>query len=124
MKLLNPRTILPLTFFLFIAGIIYIADTAEYNFAFRWVGDIPYGDKIMHALLYGMMALLLNYGLKFRTYHFLGFNMQLGAIIVLTFAVLEEISQYWIPSRTCDVGDLVADVVGVVLFSLVKWQVK
>jgi VanZ family protein len=124
MKLLNPRIILPLLFFLFIAGIIYIADTAEYNFAFRWVGHIPYGDKIMHAVLYGIMALLLNYGLKFRTYKSLGFNMQLGAIIVLTFAVLEEVSQYWIPSRTCDVGDLIADLVGVVLFSLVKWNVK
>ncbi|MCK5854509.1 MAG: VanZ family protein, partial [Sulfurovaceae bacterium] len=37
---------------------------------------------------------------------------------VLTFAGLEELSQYWLPSRTCDVVDFVADMVGVVLFSL------
>ncbi|HIP51602.1 MAG TPA: trypsin [Campylobacterales bacterium] len=115
------RILLPLSFFIFIGFIIYLADTADHNFAFRLIGHIPYGDKLMHGLLYGIMALLLNYGLKFKAYKFLGFNMQLGAIIVLVFATIEEISQYWIPSRTFDLGDLLADFVGVVLFSLIKW---
>ena len=115
------RILLPLSFFIFIGFIIYLADTADHNFAFRLIGHIPYGDKLMHGLLYGIMALLLNYGLKFKAYKFLGFNMQLGAIIVLVFATIEEISQYWIPSRTFDLGDLLADFVGVILFSLIKW---
>lgn len=130
------RIILPLGFFLFIAFIIYLADTADYNFAFRVIGQIPNGDKVMHGLLYGVMALLLNYGLKFSIevrcplFHYTPLHkivdtrplvfMQLGAIIVLTFAGLEEISQYWLPSRTCDVFDFVADTVGVILFSLIK----
>ena len=118
MKKINLRIILPLSFFLFISFIIYLADTADYNFAFRVIGNIPYGDKLMHGLLYGVMALLLNYGLNFKSKKIFGFNMQVGAIIVLTFAGLEEITQYWLPSRTCDVFDFVADVVGVVLFSL------
>jgi len=121
MKKINLRILLPLGFFIFIGFIIYLADTADHNFAFRLIGHIPYGDKLMHGLLYGIMALLLNYGLKFKAYKFLGFNMQLGAIIVLVFATIEEISQYWIPSRTFDLGDLLADFVGVVLFSLIKW---
>lgn len=112
------RILLPLGFFIFIGFIIYLADTADHNFAFRLIGNIPYGDKLMHGLLYGVMALLLNYGLKFKSYKLLGFNMQIGALIVLTFAGLEELSQYWLPSRTCDVVDFVADMVGVVLFSL------
>ena len=120
MKNVNLRIILPLSFFLFISFIIYLADTADYNFAFRVIGRIPNGDKLMHGLLYGVMALLLNYGLNFKSKKIFGFNMQVGAMIVLTFAGLEEITQYWIPSRTCDVFDFVADVVGVVLFSLFK----
>ena len=40
--------------------------------------------------------------------------------IVLTFAALEEFSQYWIPSRTFDLWDLGADFVGVILFSMLK----
>ncbi|MCH9739791.1 MAG: VanZ family protein [Epsilonproteobacteria bacterium] len=114
------RMALPLGFFLFIAFIIFLADSADDNFAFTLIGHIPYGDKVMHGVLYGVMALLLNYGLNFKSYLLFGFHMQLGAIIVLTFAGLEELSQYWLPSRTCDIGDFVADMVGVVLFSLYK----
>ena len=114
------RILLPLGFFIFIGFIIYLADSADHNFAFRLIGHIPYGDKVMHALLYGVMALLLNYGLNYKSKKILGFNMQIGAIIVLTFAGVEEITQYWLPSRTCDMFDFVADTVGVVLFSLWK----
>ena len=121
MRLLNMKILLPLSFFLFISFIIYLADTADYNFAFRVIGSIPNGDKLMHGLLYGVMALLLNYGLNFKSKKIFGFNMQIGAIIVLTFAGLEEITQYWLPSRTCDVFDFVADTVGVTLFSFIQW---
>ena len=137
---IQPRVFLPLSFFIFISYIIFLADTADYNFAFRVVGHIPYGDKICHALLYGVMAFLLNYGLGFRRVRFpthlqplyrikafssssfkgaLG-NAPYGSIIVLTFATLEEFSQYFIPSRTFDLWDLGADFVGVVLFSIIK----
>jgi VanZ family protein len=71
------------------------------------------------------MALALNYGLNFRTYKLSGWghpNLQIGAIIVLIFATIEECSQYYIPSRTFDLGDLLADFVGVVLFSI--WRKK
>ena len=122
MKAINLRIALPLGFFLLIGFIIFLADTANHNFAFRLVGHIPYGDKVMHALLYGVMALLLNYGLNFKSKKIFGFSMQVGALIVLTFAGLEEITQYWLPSRTCDVFDFVADTVGVVLFSLIIFK--
>lgn len=122
---IEKKLLMPFVFFLFISYIIFLADTADYNFAFRIVGHIPYGDKIAHAVLYGMMALLLNYGLSFRSYKLSvrGHpNLQLGAIIILTFAILEEFSQYYIPSRTFDLGDLLADFVGVILFSF--WRMK
>ena len=114
------RVILPLAFFSFILFIIYLADTADYNFAFRTIGHIPYGDKIMHGLLYGVMALLLNYGLGFKTKKIFSFSMQIGAIIVLIFAGVEEITQYWLPSRTCDIFDFIADMIGVTVFSFYK----
>jgi len=45
---------------------------------------------------------------------------------VLTFAGVEEISQYFIPSRTCDIYDFIADTIGVTLFSIlgVKYVFK
>ena len=117
--MVNLRVILPLGFFIFIIFIIFLADTADHNFAFRLIGHIPYGDKVMHGFLYGVMAWLLNYGLKFKSYKFI-FNLQIGAIAVLIFATIEEISQYWLPSRTFDLGDLLADFIGVILFSFLK----
>jgi len=109
-----------LGFFIFILFIIFLADTADHNFAFRLIGHIPYGDKVMHGVLYGVMALLLNYGLNFKSYKFI-FNLQWGAMAVLFFATIEEITQYWLPSRTFDLGDLLADFIGVILFSFIKW---
>ena len=114
------RVGLPLTFFLFILWIIIVADSADYNYAFFMVGTIPYGDKIAHALLYGVMAMLLNFGLDFKTKQFLGLNLQVGAMIVLLFAGLEELSQYYFPSRTLDIYDFVADFIGVVLASFIS----
>ncbi|SFV71448.1 hypothetical protein MNB_SV-13-1412 [hydrothermal vent metagenome] len=117
------KVLIPLSFFLFISIIIFKADTADYNFAFRLIGNIPHGDKLMHGLLFGLMAWALNYGLDFKSIAIkkpISIKLQLGAIFVLIFATLEELSQLFIASRTFDVGDLVADVVGVVLFSLIR----
>ena len=121
------RVFIPLSFFVFILYIIFLADSAEYNFAFEIVGHISYGDKIAHALLYGVMALALNYGLGFKSYavmikcHYTRGSMmvqlQLGSVAVFIFAFLEELSQYYIPSRTFDMGDLLADLIGIVIFS-------
>ena len=138
---MDRKMLLPFGFFIFISYIIFLADTADYNFAFRAVGYIPHGDKICHALLYGMMAFLLNYGLGFRRVRlpthlqllhgikaFSSFRYKgalanasyMGSVIVLAFATLEECSQYYIPSRTFDLWDLGADFVGVVLFSFLR----
>ena len=114
------KIVLPLGFFIFISAIIFIADNANYNFALRWVGAIPYGDKLGHATLYGVMAMLLNYGLSYRKIK----GLQLGAVLVLTFAIIEEFSQIYIPSRTFDLYDILADIVGVLLFSLLTSVIK
>lgn len=120
--MLSLRVWLPLSFFIFISWIIFLADSADYNFAFYLVGDIPYGDKVAHALLYGIMALLLNYGLRFKYFGTKFFQLQIGSMLVFLFAALEEISQYFILSRTFDLYDLLADVIGIVAFSFYKGQ--
>ncbi len=109
------RATLPLGFFIFISYIIFLANSANYNFAFRVIGDIAYGDKIMHGLLYGVMAFLLNYSLRFKSIK----NIQLGTIIVLVFSTIEEFSQIFIASRTFNIGDLIANFIGIFLFSMI-----
>jgi len=43
-------------------------------------------------------------------------NYLLGSLIVLVIVTIEEISQIFIRGRTFDVGDLVADAAGVIIF--------
>jgi len=117
---MNHRHILAALFFVLIVFIIYMANTAPQSSFFVFLKTVPYSDKMAHAILFGVMAMLLNYSLKFKSIKFWKFNLQLGAIIVLTFAGLEEISQAFNPNRTLDWGDFIADVVGIVAFSFIK----
>lgn len=115
------RIFLPSAFFAFLVLIIYQADTAHYNFAFKMVGKIPYGDKIGHIVLYGIMAFLLNYGFGGKKW----LNLSVGSLIVFMFAFLEELSQAYFPSRSFDLADVLADIIGIVLFTIVfQWYMR
>jgi len=114
------RLLYPGLFFLFILGIIYKADTANYNFAFHVVGMIPYGDKIAHAVLYGILAYLLNYGLNGKRW----FRIEIGTLLVMSFAFAEEVSQLYFPSRSFDWFDLLADAVGIFAATVVYRRVR
>jgi len=100
-------------FFAFILWIIYEADTGASNI-FLYVADlIPYGDKLGHIWLYGGLALLLNLLLKRRVVRINSVRLQLGSVLVLGFAVIEELSQGFFATRSMDGWDLLADLLGV-----------
>jgi polysaccharide biosynthesis protein VpsQ len=109
------RVFYPASFFVLLLAIIYKADTANYNFAFHVVGMIPYGDKIAHAVLYGIMVYLLNYGFNGKRWG----RAEIGSVIVFSFALIEEVSQLYFPSRSFDWFDLLADAVGIVVVTVV-----
>ncbi|WP_329657565.1 VanZ family protein [Sulfuricurvum sp.] len=109
------RVFYPASFFVLLLAIIYKADTANYNFAFHVVGMIPYGDKIAHAVLYGIMVYLLNYGFNGKRW----LRIELGSVIVFGFALIEEVSQLYFPSRSFDWFDLLADAIGIVAVTMV-----
>ncbi len=114
------RFLVPISFFAFICWIIFMADSGEKSVFFDLVKAFPYGDKVGHVVLYGVLALLLNFALNFRWVKILGFHMQVGALMVFAFAFVEELSQYFFVNRTLDEYDMLADFVGVLLFSLIK----
>lgn len=97
----------------FIGWIIYQADTGEKIRLFLWVESLPLGDKLGHLWLYGALAFLLNLSLKLRKYHWYGLNVYRGSLLVLVFALAEELSQQFFATRTVDAGDLIADVIGI-----------
>lgn len=99
----------------FIGWIIYQADTGEKIRLFLLVESVPLGDKLGHLWLYGALAFLLNLSLKLRKYHCYGLSVYRGSLLVLVFALAEELSQQFFATRTVDAGDLIADVIGIAI---------
>ncbi len=97
----------------FIGWIIYQADTGEKIYLFLMVESLPLGDKLGHFWLYGALAFLLNLSLKLREYSIHHRKVYCGSLLILLFAAVEELSQYFFATRTLDAGDLVADVIGI-----------
>ena len=104
-------------FFGFIGWVIYLANTGQKSVFFDLVAVIPYGDKLGHFCLFGLLTLFINLAFKFKTMAVGGRPIYLAVLIVSTFVILEELSQYFVESRTLDFVDLIADFVGIAVFS-------
>ncbi|MDI3324415.1 VanZ family protein [Pontibacterium granulatum] len=117
------RFVIPLTviFVSFVLWVIFEANTGKETAIFQWVRTLPYGDKVGHFAVFGLMVLMLNLCFRFQTLGRGWCQVYLGTAIVTSFAVTEEFSQYFIPSRTFDLYDLAADAVGVMLFTGLSW---
>lgn len=112
-------TIVSVTFLGFIIWVIYQANTGQHSIFFELVRCIPYGDKVGHFCLFGLLALGANFAFKLKSYSVLSYNLYIGSSVVFLFVLLEELSQYFIPSRTLDIADLLADALGILTFSLI-----
>lgn len=118
------RWIPAILFIAFIGWIIIEADLGSQNPLIQLANSIPYGDKIGHACIYGVMAILVTVASRFRTWSLLGMRFFYGTSLVLFFALLEEGSQYFLKTRNFDLYDAIADLVGVGLagFILTSWR--
>jgi polysaccharide biosynthesis protein VpsQ len=95
-----------------LAGIIFVADTKSTRYVLRFVGNIPFGDKLGHFFLFGTFALLLNLSFSCRKV----WGVLLGSLIVFAIVTAEEFSQIFIRGRSFDLTDLIADLFGIILF--------
>lgn len=109
--------VLASSFFLFILWMIYLANTGQYNSLFKLVTLIPYGDKVGHFCLFGMLTFLANVSSTCRYFSVGKLKIYWGSFVVLAFVTIEELSQYFLPTRTLDIYDYAADLVGIFIFS-------
>ncbi|WP_420598213.1 VanZ family protein [Neptuniibacter sp.] len=94
-----------------------MANTGKESLLFKLAYHVPGGDKISHIFVYGLLALLLNLSTKCKCIPFRGCSIYLGSICVFIFVTLEEFSQHLIPTRTFDLKDCVASLIGILVFS-------
>ncbi|MEI8311659.1 MAG: VanZ family protein [Verrucomicrobiota bacterium] len=113
-RLILAATIL---FGLFIARIVYLADSSQNCVFFDLVKAVPLGDKIGHFFLFGVLALGANFAFRSRGFAIGRMLVPFGALLVFLLAAGEELSQRFFASRTCDITDLMADLTGIVVFS-------
>ena len=101
--------------FAFIVWMIYLANTGDNNALFAFVRTVPFGDKLGHFSLFGVLTLALILATRFHIIRFARLKIYSAVVLVSLFVVAEEFSQAFIPSRTFDLADLAADSLGILL---------
>ena len=104
--------------------LLFMANTEQDTFIFKLMRSLPYGDKVAHVGIFGLLALLLNLSCGHRFYRIGGCPLLWGSSAVVLFATLEEASQYYLPSRTFDLLDYLASLCGIGVFSLLSYRKK
>ena len=110
-------TLAALSFFVFILYIIYLANTGQSSIFFKLVASIPYGDKVGHLAIFTTLTCAANYLFNFRYGALIAGKLPVywGTCLVLLFAAIEELSQYFVVSRTLDINDFFADLLGIII---------
>ncbi len=117
--------VLILMYVVLIIGVIVLVDQGDYQYLLRWVYLIPFGDKVGHFFLVGFLAALANLWWDCACWQVGKFSLLKGSVIVATIMTLEEFSQYFIKTRTFDLGDLSCDYVGIFVFGyLALWACR
>lgn len=111
--MLTKIKIITVIYIFILAGIVVLADLRGTRYLLNFVGNVPFGDKIGHFCLMGMLSLLVNLALNAKTFQFRKLNYLLGSLIVLTLVTLEEASQIFISGRNFDPVDLIFDFAGI-----------
>ncbi len=110
--------LLLISFFAFLLWVLFLANTGADSIWFDFVRSFPYGDKVGHIGLFGVLTMLSIVGTGFYSILMGRYHLYIGALFVIIFVVIEELSQLFIALRAFDVFDLTADFVGISLASL------
>ena len=100
-------------FVFFLVGLVVLADSGHGSLLFRVAGIIPFGDKVGHMMLFGILSFLVNLLLRGAELRVFAWRMLKGSAVILPIVTLEECSQVFFRSRTFDLIDLTADIVGI-----------
>jgi len=79
---------------------------------------ITFTDKILHFFVFGILGLLITRGMRFSKKQLFKSKPVVTAVALgCLFALSDEVHQAFVPSRSAEVLDWVADFVGIVIFS-------
>lgn len=102
-------------------GLVACITLVAYTGAFSggrapWLA-VPGADKVLHFLLFGMVAFGTHFATRGRTISILRLSIPWAVMLPFAAAVLEELMQATSPHRTADPLDLLADLLGLFSFA-------
>jgi len=104
---------------LFILILILIVIAANLGFGpsfFAFVYIVPWGDKVGHFILMGLLSFFVNMVLQASRVHVFSFDLLKGSLIVLLIVTIEEFSQTLLKFRGFSIVDLIFDYTGIIIF--------
>jgi hypothetical protein len=104
----------------FLCWIIFDANRGASNVFFNFAAALPWGDKLGHFILFGVLTLFANIALQFRFFWLGNTQLPIGSLIVLGLACAEELSQWTNLNRTFDLVDLLCGILGILFMSLLN----
>lgn len=110
----------------FLVWVIALANAGQDAVFFDLARALPWGDKLGHFFLFGVLALVVNLALggwSFALWRRPEVRVYGGSALVFVFVAVEEMSQAWFPTRSCDGWDLAADTLGIAFFTWVTARV-
>ena len=79
------------------------------------VPEFPFRDKVAHVILYAVLATLVARTLRRAHRLTLPATLTLAILMASAYGVTDEVHQRFVPRRSCDVRDWVADTLGATL---------
>jgi VanZ family protein len=108
---------------LVIVALVVLADSGNLGFLQR-LYDFPYGDKVGHFLLFGLLAFLIDLAVVENRPQADMPRLSVQTSLALALLIgLEELSQRWISVRTSSLFDLAASYAGLLVFTWLAIQV-
>jgi len=107
-----------LAYLIFLILIITLADIGAFPWVFKSVRLIPFGDKICHLILIGLLSYFVNSALYCREIKIKKFRILTGSLLITFPVLLEELSQVFLSSRNADITDALSDLAGIYLFGI------
>lgn len=91
--------------------------------------NVPGADKLVHVTVYAILGFLSARALSSRERWTPALRIVVSAALCGLFGITDELHQLFVPRRSCDwrdgVADIVGGLIGAVLFTqLVRWQTR
>ncbi|MEO8209554.1 MAG: VanZ family protein [bacterium] len=82
--------------------------------------EFEFSDKIVHIFIYAILFVLFFYSLNNQSKYakLQKFALEFSFLFTVLFGITDELHQYFVPNRSCEFADWIADVIGALLIYL------